>query len=80
MHVQVLLSEDICNWSPSFCAFVPQEETPSPLPVCFPTDVLPELPQEHSVVKIWGHGIILFLASESGSTLTGIPFRFSFPH
>ena len=39
-HVGVLLSEDICNRSPGFREFVPQEDTPSPLPVSFPTDGL----------------------------------------
>ena len=74
-HVRVLLLEDICNRSPGFCAFVPREETPSPLPVGCLTDGLAELPREHCLVKNPRHGVVLLLAAEGSPDLSGSPFE-----
>ena len=80
MYVRVLLLEDFCNQSPGFRALVFQKETPSPLPVGCPTDSLPDLPQEHCLVKAPRHGVVLLLAAEGGSSLTGSPFCLSLPN
>ena len=80
MHVRVLLPEDLCYWSTDFCALVLREETPSPIPVGCPADGLPELPREHCLVKAPEHGIILLLAAEGGTALSGSPFRLGVPH
>ena len=61
MHVQVLLPEDLCNQSPGFCALVIREETPSPLPVGFPTDGLSNLTQQNCVVVASCYGLVLLL-------------------
>ena len=60
----MLLPEDLCNPSPGVGALVIQEETPSPLPVGYPTDGLEELPQEHCLVKTLRNGIVLLLAQK----------------
>ena len=80
MHVQVLLLEDLCNRSPGYSALVIREETPSPLPVGFPTDGLPELPRKHCLVKTPGYRLILLLAVRGGPDLSGGPFRLGVPH
>ena len=79
-HVGVLLTEDICNRSTGFCAFVPRQETPSPHLVGCPTDGLAELSREHSLVKSPRHGIVLLLATEGSPALAGSPFRLGIPH
>ena len=79
-HVRVLLPEEICNRLPVFSALVVWEETPYPLPVGLPMDVLTELPQEHCVMKAPGHGFVLLLATRGGPALSGSPFRLGISH
>ena len=71
----MLLPEDIYNRSPGFCLSIPREEAPSSFPVGCPTDGLPELPQDHCLVKAPRHGVVLLLAAEGGPSLAGSPFR-----
>ena len=51
-----------------------------PLPVSCPTDGLAELPRKHSLVKTPLHGVVLLLAAEGGTDLSGSPFRLGAPH
>ena len=76
----MLLWEDLCNQSPGFSALVLQEKTPSPLPVGCLTDVLPELSQEHCLVKTPGNGVLLLLSAKGGPALSGSPFRLGVPY
>ena len=48
--VQVILPENLCNWSPGICALVIQEETPSHLHIGFPADGLAQLTKNHCIV------------------------------
>ena len=79
-HVQVLLPEDLCNQSPGFGALVVREEKPSPLPVGFPTDVLPDITRQHCVVIAPRYGVVLLLAAEGRTALSDSSFRFSVPY
>ena len=74
MHVRVLLPEDPCNRSPGFRALVIQEETPSPLPVGFPTDNITELTRQQSVMISPGYLLILPLPATGGPALPRRPF------
>ena len=79
-HVRVLLPEDIYNRSPGFCALVIWEETPSPLPIGYPTDGLTELSRYHCLMESPSHSVFLLLAVEGGPALSGSPFHLGVPH
>ena len=76
----MILPEDLCNWPPSFCALVIQEETPSPLPVGCPTDGLPKLTIQHCVVVALGFRLILLLHVTGGPALPVGTFRLGIYH
>ena len=76
----MLLPKDLCNRSPSFCALIIREETPSPLPFDLPTDVLPKLPRGHCTVEALDYRLILLLSAGGGPALPGGPFRLGVPY
>ena len=80
MHVRVLLSEDLCNRSPGSCALVIQEEAPYPLPEGGPTDGLPRLTRQYSVVIASCHVLVLLLSSTDGPALPGGPLCLVITH
>ena len=79
MHVRMLLPENLCNRSPGFSALVIWEETPSLLPVGFPTDSLPRLTRKHYVVVSLGYHLIILLPATVVPALPGGPLRRGVP-
>ena len=79
-HVRVLLPEFLCNQSPGFCALMIREETPCPLPVGCPTDGLPKLTQQHSVMLAWGYRLIVLRPATGSPGPPGGPFRLGVPY
>ena len=77
MRVQVLLPENLRNWSPGLCALVIWEETTSPLPVGCLTDGLPQLTRKYRVMVSSGYRLILLLFSAGGPALPFSSFRLS---
>ena len=80
MHVQMLLQEDLCNQLSDFGALVIQEEAPSPLPVCCPTDDLLKLTRQHYVMVTPGYRLLLLLFAADVSSLPGGPFSLGILH
>ena len=71
----MILLENLCNGSPSFSAFVIQEDTSSPLPVGCLTYGLTNLTGQYRVMITPGYRLILLLSSTGGPALPRCPFR-----
>ena len=76
----MLLTKDLYNQSPGFCALIIREETPSPFPFGCPTDGLPELTSHHYVVVAPRYSVVLLLAAGGGPAFSGGPFHLGVHH
>ena len=76
----MLLLQDLCNRSPSICALVIWEETPSPLPVGFTKDSLLKFTRQHRVMVAPGYHLFLLLPYAGGPALPSGPFYLSISH